>query len=77
MIFPSKTSVLKNIFYNNFFSSGGRAIDGAPGDNGFPGSPGFPGAKGAPGETGRPGITGGKALLRQADEFPRETTVRY
>lgn len=77
MIFPSKTYVHKNIFYNNCLSPGGRAIDGAPGVNGFPGSPGFPGAKGAPGEAGRPGIMGAKSLLRQVDECQHETTVTY
>ena len=41
-----------------YLFSGGRALDGAPGDNGFPGSPGYSGAKGAPGEGGRPGIMG-------------------
>lgn len=76
-IVATKTSVNKNICFNNCLLSGGRAINGPPGDNGFPGNPGYPGAKGAPGEGGRPGIMGGKALRRQADDFQHETTVRY
>lgn len=55
---PSHRSIKTNPHLGGCLSTGGRTVDGLPGDNGFPGAPGFPGAKGTPGEAGRPGIMG-------------------